>query len=153
MEYTKKLKTLADVVFKDVVIMDAIEGPKEAIPIIRAIYKDLPPDQEHCIVLFLNNRNNATGFKCLFSGGQKSSIIDLRVLCRNALLFRATSIIISHNHPTRDLTPSSEDIRLTESLIKAGELLHIPVVDHIIINHTPENETDYFSFKEKKMIK
>ena len=152
MEYTKKLKNL-NVIVKDsgVKPIGQICTVKEAVPIIRAIFRDLPPDQEHLIVLFLDNRNNVTGFKCLFSGGQDSSVVDFRVLFRNALLFGATSIIISHNHPVGDSTPSDADRFITTSLIKTGNLLHIPVVDHIII--TNNNKTDYFSFKQAKMMK
>jgi len=101
--------------------------------IIKAFYLDLKPDQEHFSILALNNKLNPIGFKTLFSGGQISAKIDLRIIFRNAILLGAINVILAHNHPSLDITPSKEDITSTLKIIAAGNTLDIQVLDHIIL--------------------
>ena len=71
------------------------------------IYSGLSDDQEHFCILFLDNGNNITGFKVLFSGAMNAATVDLKVVFRNALLFGARSLILVHNHPSNTLNASS----------------------------------------------
>lgn len=76
------------------------------------------------------------------------SIVHPREVFKQAYLNSASSIICVHNHPSNDVLPSKEDIRLTKALIQIGELNGIPIVDHIIVGNY-----DYYSFNEHgKMI-
>lgn len=70
--------------------------------------------------------------------------MDNRIIFRNALLFGATAILLSHNHPSGDYTPSKEDISVTKNCVEIGKLLDIQVLDHIIIS-----QMGWFSFREK----
>ena len=72
-----------------------IDSSSTAIPILKAIFGNLDADQEHFVVLFLNNANRVTGAKVLFSGAMDKANVDTRVILRNALLFGATAIIIA----------------------------------------------------------
>ena len=111
------------------------------------IYKDLDADQEHFSMVSLDQKLHIRGYKVIFSGGQASSIIDLSVLFRTALLMGAKRMIIVHNHPAGDPSPSPEDATLTDRIKEGAKLLQIELVDHIILG-----EKKYFSFSEMKIL-
>ena len=116
-------------------IADKISDANGAATLARQIYADLDDGQEHFTILFLNNKNRVMSYKVLFSGGMNASIIDLKIIWRNALLIGANAIIAIHNHPSGDLEPSKEDIDITRKLKQGGGILDIRVLDHIIITH------------------
>ncbi|MCM8804821.1 MAG: JAB domain-containing protein [Candidatus Omnitrophica bacterium] len=126
-----------------------IQSSEEAYYILKDIYKNLDADQEHYVLLCLDTNLKITGFKILFSCGQRKSYVDCKVLFRNALLLGAVAIIIAHNHPAGNIEPSQEDIMLTEKIKKACEVLDIVLLDHIIIS---PNDGEYFSFRQKNKI-
>lgn len=103
--------------------------------------------QEYFYCLYLNNRNEVIERKLLFMGTINRSLVHPREVFKNAYLCSASSIICVHNHPSGDIRPSREDIRLTEALVKIGDLNAIPVIDHIIVG-----EEDYYSFCDDKML-
>ena len=146
MIYTKKLKTIT---------LKVKEGPapanagnsKSAYEVAKEIYSGLSDDQEHFCILFLDNANNITGFKVLFSGGMNAASVDLKVVFRNALLFGACSIIVVHNHPSNSLIASKEDIQITQEIKQAGKLLGIRLLDHIILTNN-----SYLSMADEAMI-
>jgi len=76
-----------------------------------------------------------------------ASIVHPREVFEKAILNHSSEIIVAHNHPSGDVTPSSEDIATTERLVNAGKLLGITVTDHMIIC-----SNDYFSMREKGLI-
>ncbi|AMM40756.1 DNA repair protein RadC [Candidatus Desulfofervidus auxilii] len=117
-----------------------VNSPEATFEFARKIYEQLDDDQEHCTVLFLNSKNQITGFKTIFSGGQNSAQVDPKIIFRNALLFGAVSIILIHNHPSGDVEPSEDDLEMTHKLKLAGEFLNIKVLDHIIIS-----QSDFYS--------
>jgi DNA repair protein RadC len=84
-------------------------------------------------VAFLNNSKVLTGFKKISSGGSSSTIVEPAEVIRQAILNQANCMILAHNHPSGQLKESKSDIDLTRRLKKAGELVQIPVEDHIII--------------------
>ena len=148
MRYKIKLKTISLQLAEDAAnYQTEIDNSKKAIDILRGIYKTLDADQEHFTVLFLNRRNVINGFKILHTGGQCESIVDPKILFRNALLFGAGAIIIAHNHPSNNLKPSDQDLILTKQLIAAGKLLKIEIIDHIILT-----DDNYFSFKQESLL-
>jgi DNA repair protein RadC len=125
----------------------AVGGPKDAARIAEAVFLDLEADQEHFVVLALNAKHHVVGFKTVHSGGMDSSIVDVRLVFRAALLLGAHSIILVHNHPSGDPEPSADDVRLTARLAEAGRLLGMPVLDHLVLG-----SGRYVSLKEKGMM-
>jgi DNA repair protein RadC len=119
-----------------------VDTPKAAVPVLRQILSRLDADQEHFIVLALDAKLGITGYKVVSSGGMASTFVDSRILFRSALLLGAASILLAHNHPSGDSTPSPEDRALTRQLVAAGRMLDLQVHDHLILGR------DVFSFAE-----
>ncbi len=91
-------------------------------------------DREHFAALFVNGTHQVTGARVIAVGGQHHiGGIDARTVFRAAITACAAGLILGHNHPSGDPTPSEEDISTTAKLIAAGKVLGIPVVDHIIV--------------------
>jgi DNA repair protein RadC len=103
--------------------------------------------KEYFIVASLDNRNKIISLDTISVGTLNSSLIHPRETFELAIKNHAVGIIISHNHPSGELTPSEDDLIVTQNLVKAGKLLKIEVTDHLIIS-----KDGYFSFKEKKLI-
>lgn len=90
-------------------------------------------DREHFIVLHLNAKNRLLAKEIISIGSLNTSIVHPREVFRGAVMHGSTAIIIAHNHPSGDTTPSHEDKEITSRLCAAGELLGIRVLDHIIV--------------------
>lgn len=99
--------------------------------------------QENFYALYLDTKSKLISFKLLFKGTLNSSTVHPREVFKYAFLESAASIVVIHNHPSGDANPSKEDIEVTESLMKIGSIVKIPVVDHIIIGRE-----EYYSFYE-----
>lgn len=89
--------------------------------------------QEKFYCLYLNTKNQIIYEKTVFMGSLNSSIVHPREVYKEALKWSAASIIVSHNHPSGDPSPSREDIEVTKRLIEAGEIIGIECLDHLII--------------------
>ena len=92
-------------------------------------------DREILLSIMLTVRNELIGVETLSVGSITASIVNPRDVFKGALLANAVSVILCHNHPSDDLTPSQEDISITKRLIEAGDLLGIKVLDHLIVTH------------------
>lgn len=103
--------------------------------------------QEACIVLFLNHANEIIGYYKHTLGSINEAMADIRIIFSVALNCLATSIIISHNHTSRTLKPSVADIEITEQIEKAGTIMQIKLLDHIIVT-----KTGYYSFADHGKI-
>jgi DNA repair protein RadC len=103
--------------------------------------------QEKLFAIFLNTKNEIINYEVVFVGTQNQSITHPREIFNKAIKNSAIKIIIMHNHPTNDTTPSGEDIKFTKEIKEIGEFLKIPLIDHIIIG-----ENNYFSFFENHML-
>lgn len=103
--------------------------------------------QEHLIALYLNNNNEIVEEKVLFVGSVNKSIADPKVILHHALKNLAVSIIIAHNHPSGNITPSSIDNSFTAKLEDACNLMDIRFLDHLIVT----SET-YYSYREEDML-
>lgn len=90
--------------------------------------------EENFVSFFLNARNEVTGYFIVSKGTVSASLVHPREVFKAAILANAYAIIVAHNHPGGSLTPSREDLETTEQLIKAGKLLGVPVVDHVIVS-------------------
>ena len=103
--------------------------------------------QEQLRVLLLNTRNKVMAQRIVYQGNVNSSIVRPAEVFRAAIIDSAPSIIISHNHPSQDPTPSPEDVKITRELVEGGKLLGIDVLDHIVIGGSK-----YVSLKEQKLM-
>lgn len=102
---------------------------------------------EECWMLCLNRASYVLKKVRISIGGVSGTVVDPKIVFRKALEFRASAIIIAHNHPSGRLEPSREDIRLTEQLETAGRAIAIPLYDHLIIA-----DGGYYSFTEHQLI-
>lgn len=91
-------------------------------------------DSENFVAFHLNARHEVTGYFIVSKGTVSASLVHPREVFKAAILANAYAIIVAHNHPGGSLTPSREDLETTEQLIKAGKLLGIAVVDHVIVS-------------------
>jgi len=96
----------------------------------RSIFKGKVKEQ--FVVFWLGTSNIVTGFEIVSVGNLNSSIVHPREVFRSAIINNCNSIILAHNHPSGNIEASQEDIKITKVLIKAGEILNIKVLDHII---------------------
>lgn len=125
-----------------------ISHSKDIEEFIRTIFPvELMNYREYAYAIFLDRANNILGYFIISTGGISATIIDVRVVFQAALLSNASSLIVFHNHPSSNLTPSKADILITQKLTEAGKLLDIPLLDHLIIT-----EEDYYSFADNNQI-
>ena len=101
-------------------------------------------EREHFVVLTLDTRNRILGCETLYTGTLNTSIVRTSEVFQTAIKCNAASIIVAHNHPSGDATPSPEDIALTRRLVEAGKLMEIEVLDHLVIGHN-----SYISLRER----
>lgn len=100
--------------------------------------------QEHFIVLFLNTKHAIINEKVLFIGSLNHSVVHAREIFKAAIVHNSAKILVAHNHPSGDCIPSEQDVQVTKRLQETGEMVGIPLLDHIIVS-----SSTYFSFKEK----
>jgi DNA repair protein RadC len=100
-------------------------------------------DREEFRVLILNNKNRLLKNAMISAGTISEAIVHPREVFRDAIREGGAAVIVAHNHPTGELTPSREDISTTQRLVEAGRIVGIPVLDHVIITNA-----SYYSFKE-----
>lgn len=122
----------------------AIKTPKDVVDVMVDI-KYLEVEQVRAI--YLGSKNGIVGTRILSQGTINSAIISPREIFSVAVRLMAASVILVHNHPSGDPTPSGEDIELTKKILAAGKVLDIALLDHIIIA-----EQGYVSLKEKGLI-
>ena len=110
---------------------EKIEGPEDvaryASPLLRFEQK------EHFLVMLLDVRNRVLAMPTISIGSLTASVAHPREIFREAIRYSAANLILIHNHPSGDPTPSGEDVRITKQMMKAGEIMGIPVLDHVII--------------------
>jgi len=114
------------------------------------VLKDVFPSldyREFFYILCLNRNNKVLGYCQISAGGLNGTVADVRMIMQTALKACSNSIIISHNHPSGNLTPSEADKDLTRKIKEAGKVLDIAVLDHLILT----SET-YFSFADEGLM-
>jgi DNA repair protein RadC len=106
-------------------------------------------DRETLLSVMLTVKNDLIGVETVSIGSITASTTTPRDVFKSAILANAVSIIICHNHPSGDLTPSNEDIKITKQLIVAGELLGIKALDHLIVsNQGYKSLRDHYKFPD-----
>lgn len=102
---------------------------------------------ESMFLLLMNNKNLTIGWVKISQGGTKSTVVDVKLICKFALDCLCEAVILIHNHPSGNLTPSESDIKLTTKVRKSLELFDIKLLDHLIIS-----KEDYYSFADDELI-
>lgn len=126
--YNKKL-------FSDIIIKNS--NTTELV--VREIYKQTSSEielKEYFFIILLNRANEVIGYHKISEGGICATLVDIRIAFAIALKSLAVGMILTHNHPSGNIKPSEQDIKLTKDFRKAGDLLDIKVFDHIIITAT-----------------
>jgi DNA repair protein RadC len=121
-----------------------INSPEDAVKVV-SFLKD--KKREYLVAIYLTARKKLITTKIISIGTLTANLIHPRELFKPALEHNAASVVIAHNHPSGDTTPSDEDILVTENLVRSGNTLDIKVNDHLIIT-----KDDYFSFKDEDKI-
>lgn len=103
-------------------------------------------EQEHLQVVLLNTKNYVVGTPTVYVGSLNASMVRISEVFRDAVKENCAAIIVAHNHPSGDPTPSPEDVRVTREMVAAGKLLDIEVLDHLVIGHNR-----YISLKQQKL--
>ena len=108
-----------------------IQSPEDAASLI--LYDMGALEQEHLNVMLLDTRNRMVKLVEVYRGSLNSSLIRVSEVFKEAVRANAAAIIVVHNHPSGDPTPSPEDISVTHAIVQAGKLLDIEVLDHIVV--------------------
>jgi DNA repair protein RadC len=107
------------------------------------------PDVENLMVVHMNTRRRPIGWEVISTGSLDTLLAHAREVFKSAILMNSSSIVIAHNHPSGDPTPSQADVKVTRDLIRAGQLLKIELTDHIVMGHaTLERSKPYASLRE-----
>lgn len=121
-----------------------ISSSKDVNDFIRPIYPVEINIREAMVVVFLNNSNRTLGYSIASIGGITGTVLDVRLVLRDALLTQSTSIILIHNHPSGNLSPSQADISITKKVSNAAEFMDIRLLDHLIIT-----EDEFYSLADE----
>ena len=124
----------------------AIKSPDDAVTVGKGFMRIHEEPEEYMYMICMNTKNKIIGVFEISHGSVNSSIVNPREVFQKALLANAVSIIVMHNHPSGDPTPSREDIEVTKRLVEAGKIVGVEVLDHIIIGDR------YSSLKEKGYV-
>lgn len=125
-----------------------IQNSSDAHKFISKIFNNEVLDvREEFLVLFLNRNNITIAWSKISSGGLSGTVVDTRLIFKQALDCLASSIILAHNHPSGNLTPSSQDIAITNKIQDGAKLFEMEVLEHLIIT-----SNGYYSFKDEGKI-
>lgn len=124
---------------------EKVVSSRDIFEIMLPSFQDLPHEEFH--ILLLNRANAVIRKEKISSGGVSATAVDPKLIFRKAVEHLASSVILCHNHPSGNLKPSHDDIKLTQKIKDAGMNLEIPVLDHLIIS-----DNGYFSFADEGMM-
>ncbi|WP_027064845.1 RadC family protein [Maribacter sp. Hel_I_7] len=125
--------------------IEKIGSSKDVYEILQPLLGDL--EHEEFWILFLNNSNKVLHKAQLSKGGITGTLVDVRIVMKQALELGAVAIILAHNHPSGTLRPSAADKQITQKIKVASETLDIKVLDHLIIT-----QKSYYSFADEKIL-
>ncbi len=127
---------------KELILKDSIDLFRYMSPVLADI------DHEEFWAIYLSNRGKVLGRQRISMGGLTATSVDLRILFRYALEYKAVSLMVAHNHPSGSLKVSHEDRELTKRISEGGNLLEIKLQEHIVIAIGPSGKADYYSFHD-----
>lgn len=126
----------------------SISTSMDAVEVFRAHFDAEEMDyRESFFALYLNQANKVLGIKKISESGISSTLVDVRIVMQAALLCNASGIIVAHNHPSGNLTPSSADIQMTTQIKEAAKVLGFSLLDHVILT-----SDSHFSFANNGMM-
>lgn len=128
----------------------AVTEPREAARLFREFIGDVP--EEHFCLMVLDSRRRVIGVNEVSVGTLSASLVHPREVFRAAILLNGAAIVVAHNHPSGDPAPSPEDREATRRLQRAGEILGIPVADHIVLGEGVGDSVRFFSFRESGLL-
>lgn len=130
------------------ICVEKINSSSKSVEILRKIFDENTIDfQENFFVLFLDRGNKIVNFCHLSKGGVSGTVVDVRHLLSNAINTNASSVILSHNHPSGQLHPSENDKSITRKIREALRFFDVSLLDHIIITND-----SYFSFADEGVL-
>ncbi len=124
-----------------------ITSSGDAHEVLKNIWSDEIEIREEMVVLMLNRSNHVLGFHLLSAGGITGTVADIRLIFSTALNSLATQIILAHNHPSGATVPSEADRSITGKIKKAGDILEIRLIDHLIVT-----KDAYYSFADEGIL-
>ncbi|SFI64544.1 DNA repair protein RadC [Kaistella treverensis] len=122
-----------------------ITNSQETYKILAPFLSDLQTEEFWAV--FLNQNNRIITKSRLSSGGINQSVVDIRILFKTALEHFATGLVVAHNHPSGNLKPSQEDLKITKQIAEAGKILNIQLLDHLILA-----QNSYLSFADENLL-
>jgi DNA repair protein RadC len=122
-----------------------INGSQKAYEVVKSYFLDLI--HEEFFVLYLNRANEVIQVKQLSVGGITGTFVDPKIIFKHGVDLCAAALILAHNHPSGQLRPSYDDEVLTKKIRQFGQLIEMPVLDHLIIT-----DNGYFSFSDKELL-
>lgn len=125
--------------------VERLENPKDVHKLIKDVFGNA--SVENLYVVYLDLKNQPTSISCIAKGTEYGVIFNPKEMLKIALLSNASRMILAHNHPSGDLTPSYDDIEATYRIMTASELLGIQVLDHLIIS-----ADEYISMNQEEII-
>jgi DNA repair protein RadC len=123
------------------------DSPARVHEIVRAFIPQ-GDEREHLVAVYVNARSEVKGVCVVSIGTLSASLVHPREVFRPAIVAGAAAVIVAHNHPSGDCTPSAEDKDATRRLSRAGELLGVPLLDHLVVT----DGGDFFSFKDRGLL-
>ena len=127
---------------------DKVSDPESAIKAVGDIFRDL--DREVVGVINLKSDGTPINLHVASIGSINASIVEPREMLKASILSNAAKLVMVHNHPSGDVTPSKEDIRVTDRMARVCDLVGIELLDHVIVG---ADNRSYFSFREKGMVR
>jgi DNA repair protein RadC len=124
-----------------------IEKSKDSADFIKRFYQDDISIFESFFILLLNRANYTIGYAKISQGGITGTVVDKKIIAKYVIDSLASNIIIAHNHPSGNTTPSDSDIRLTRDIKDVCNLVDCTVLDHVILT-----EDGYYSFADENII-
>jgi len=124
-----------------------IVSSKDAFKVISQFYFDDIDIFESFFILCLNRNNQTIAYAKISQGGVSGTVVDIKLIAKYAIDCLASSVILAHNHPSGNLKPSPEDIKITERAREALKILDIQVLDHVILT-----SDGYYSFGDEGII-
>jgi DNA repair protein RadC len=122
-----------------------IRSPEDAAHLLMPMIGHKP--QENFVVMYLDTRNRVLDHEILYKGSLNTSLVRVSEVFRGAVRRNCASLVVAHNHPSGDPSPSPEDVALTRRLVDAGKLLDVEVLDHLVIG-----QNRHFSLREHGLV-
>lgn len=127
--------------------LDSLDTPSKIVEVMNNMFSLNIMAEEFCYMICVDTKNHPIGFFEISHGTVNASLISVRSIFSRAMLLGATNIILVHNHPSGEISPSVEDVNVTTRIYTAGQLMDLHLLDHIIIGGN-----SYYSFRENKLV-